>query len=118
MSCQLTMIRKRRKNMIDNKQQPYFEYEVYPEATVVALNATLDDFKGHAIMRGGQPCVVFKEKTIKDCTKIDGCVYLHLGHVSDAIMCDLIEKFQKLKKEQKNWQPKGKLILPATTIKI
>lgn len=102
----------------NNKQQPYFEYEVYPEAIVVALNATLDDFKGHAIMRDGQPCVVFKEKTIKDCTKIDGCVYLHLGHVSDAVMCDLIEKFQKLKKEQKNWQPKGKLIMPNTTIKI
>ena len=104
--------------MTNTKQQPYFEYEIYPEATIVALNATLDDFKGHATMRDGQPCVVFKEKTIKDCTKIDGCVYLHLGHVTDAVMCDLIEKFQKLKKEQKNWQPKGKLILPNTAIKI
>lgn len=101
-----------------NNQQPYFEYQVYPEATVVALNASLDDFKAQAVMRDGHPCVMFKEKTIKDCTKIDGCVYLHLGHVSDAVMCDLIEKFQKLKKEQKNWQPKGKLILPNTSIKI
>ena len=117
MSCQLTMIRRRRKNMTNNKQ-PHFEYQEYPEATVVALNATLDDFKGHAIMRDGQPSVVFKEKTIKDCTKIDGCVYLHLGHVSDAVMCDLIEKFQKLKGEHKNWQPKGKLVLPNTAIKI
>lgn len=103
--------------MIDN-QQPYFEYEVYPGVTVVALNATLDDFKAQPITRDGKQFVNFKERTVKDCTLIDGCVYLHLGHVSDAVMCDLIEKFQKLKKESKNWQPKGKLILPNTAIKI
>lgn len=108
---------KRRKNMIKN-QQPYFEYEEYPEATVVALNASLDDFKAQPIERDGQQFVHFKEKTVKDCTKIDGCVYMHLGHVADAVMCDLIEKFQKLKKEQKNWTPKGKLILPKSNIKI
>lgn len=118
MSFQLTTIQKRKKSMIKDDKQPYFEYQEYPEATVVALNATLDDFKGHAVMRNGQPCVVFKEKTIKDCTKIDGCVYLHLGHVPDTLMCDLIEKFQKLKKESKNWKPKDKLILPNTAIKI
>lgn len=103
--------------MIDN-QQPYFEYEVYPGVTVVALNATLDDFKAQPITRNGKQFAHFKERTVKDCTLIDGCVYLHLGHVSDAVMCDLIEKFQKLKKESKNWQPKGKLILPNTAIKI
>lgn len=117
MSCLPTTIQRRRKSMINN-QQPYFEYQEYPEATVVALNASLDDFKGQPITRDGKPCITFKEKTIKDCTMIDGCVYLHLGHVPDTVMCDLIEKFQKLKKEQKNWAPKGKLILPKTTIKI
>lgn len=101
-----------------NSEQPHFEYQEYPEATVVALNATLDDFKAHATMRDGKPCIHFKEKTVKDCTKIDGCVYLHLGHVTDAVMCDLIEKFQKLKRESGNWEAKGKLALPDTAIKI
>lgn len=117
MFCLPIMTQRRKKNMINN-EQPHFEYQVYPEATVVALNASLDDFKGQPTMIDGQLYTTFKEKTIKDCTKIDGCVYLHLGHVSDAVMCDLIEKFQKLKKEQKNWLPKGKLILPKTTFKI
>lgn len=104
--------------MIKDNEQPYFEYQEYPEATAVALNATLDDFKGQAVMVDGKPCVRFKEKTIKDCTQIDGCVYLHLGHVPDTLMCDLIEKFQKLKKESKNWKSKDKLILPNTAIKL
>lgn len=103
--------------MTDN-EQPYFEYQEYPEATVVALNATLDDFKAQAFTKDGKSYVVFKEKTVKDCTKIDGCVYLHLGHVPDTLMCDLIEKFQKLKKESKEWKPKGKIILPNPTISI
>ena len=111
------MTQKRRKNMI-NDQQPYFEYEVYPGVTVVALNATLDDFKAQPIIRDGKQFVHFKERTEKDCTQIDGCVYLHLGRVSDAVMCDLIEKFQKLKKESKNWKPKDKLTLPKTKITI
>ena len=101
-----------------NNRQPFFEYEEYPEATVVALNATLDDFKAQPITRDGKPYVHFKERTVKDCTRIDGCVYMHLGRVSDMVMCDLIEKFQKLKRESKNWKPKGKLILPNTAIKI
>lgn len=103
--------------MIKN-EQPHFEYEVYPYVTVVALNATLDDFKAQPITRDGKPMVHFKERTVKDCTHIDGYVYMHLGHVSDAVMCDLIEKFQKLKKESKKWKQKGELILPNTAIKI
>lgn len=112
------MTSKRRKNMIKENKQPHFEYEEYPEATVVALNATLDDFKGQPVIKDGQSCIEYKERTIKDCTKIDGCIYFHLGYVADTVMCELIEKFQAMKKETKNWQPKGKLILPKKTIKI
>lgn len=112
------MTQKRRKNMIKNNEQPFFEYQDYPEATVVALNASLNDFNGVPVTVDGMQCLKFPEKTVKDCTNIDGCIYLHLGHVSDSVMCDLIEKFQKLKSEQKEWKSSGKLILPNTTIKI
>lgn len=117
MYCQWNMTQKRRRNMI-NAETPFFEYEVFPEATVVALNASLDDFKAQPIMRDGQPYVHFKEKTVKDCTLIDGCIYLHLGRVADTVMCDLIEKFQKLKKETKNLGQRGRLEIPRTTIII
>lgn len=100
------------------KHQITFEYKTYPECTVVALDETLDYFQGHPVTENGLPCVKFNERTVKDCTKIDGCIYLHKGYVSDSVMVDLIEKFNKLKRESKNWKPKGKLILPKATIKI
>lgn len=99
------------------EHQITFEYEEFPDCTVVALDATLDDFKAKPIMRDGKPYVTFAEKTVKDCRYIDGCIYMHLGRVSDAVMCDLIEKFLKLKKDKKNWKPKNKLILPNDKIR-
>lgn len=118
MFCQLTTTSKRRKNMIKTEHQITFEYENYPECTVVALDAKLDDFKGQGVMVDGKPCIKFVERTVKDCTHIDGCIYLHKGHVSDSVMCDLIEKFNKLKKESKDWKPSNKLVLPNTKITI
>lgn len=98
--------------------QPYFEYEEYPQCTVVALNASLDDFKAQPLTEDGRAMVNFKARTVKDCTLIDGCIYMHLGHVSDGVMCDLIEKFQKLKRESKNWKSKAKIAIPKTPIKL
>ena len=96
-----------------------FEYEEYPECTVVALNASLDDFKGHPVTENGVPCVRFVERTVKDCRHIDGCIYFHKGHVEDSVMCSLIEKFVKLKEEKKkDWKRCGKLILPNNKITI
>jgi hypothetical protein len=111
------MTLRRRKSMI-NEHQTFFEYKKYPEATVVALNAALDDFKGFPVVMDGKEYIHFKEKTVKDCTLLDGCVYLHLGHVDDAVMCDLIEKFKKLMNEQKEPKNSGRLILDEGKIII
>lgn len=100
------------------EHQITFEYKVYPECTVVALDAPLSYFQGQPVTQDGLPCVKFNERTVKDCTQIDGCVYLHKGHVSDSVMVDLIEKFNKLKQESKNWKMADELVLPNTKIKI
>lgn len=112
------MILKKKKNMTKRDQPITFEYQNYPECTVVALEATLDDFKAQPVRINGQECINFKERTIKDCRGIDGCIYFHLGHIADTVMCDLIEKFQKLKKESKDWKPFGKLTLQQNKITI
>lgn len=100
------------------EHQITFEYKVYPECTVVALDATLDYFEGQPVMQDGMPCLKYNERTVKDCTNIDGCVYLHKGHVPDSVMVDLIEKFIKLKNESKDWKETGKLVLPNSKITI
>lgn len=100
------------------EHQITFEYETFPECTIVALDEKLDYFRAQPVMQDGKPCVRYNERTIKDCTKIDGCIYLHKGRVSDSVMCDLIEKFVKLKGESKNWKPADKLVLPKSKIII
>lgn len=99
----------------------HFEYKEFPDLnlTIVALDSKLSDYdfmpvieNGKAITDAfGRPMVTQTAKTIKDCRGIDGCIYLCLGHVSDAKMVDLIEKFQKLKKE-KGWKPNLSPIVP------
>lgn len=90
-----------------------FDYEYYPDskATAVALDALLDDFKEQPIVINGKPMVMTKERTIKDCRYLDGCIYFHLGKVDDRTMCDLIEKFQKIKSQTKDWKAKGRIML-------
>lgn len=83
----------------------HFEFEQYPNATVVALDAKLDDFKGRPCkLPGGIDGVEYPPKTAKDCTKIDGCVYLHLGTVPDSEMVRLIEIFLKALQDKKLWK--------------
>ena len=89
----------------------HFEYQKLQNLTVVALDAKLKDFDFQPVKENGQLVMRCPEKTIKDCRHIDGCIYRHLGHVSDAVMVDLIEKFQKLKQE-KGWKPHAGLIVP------
>lgn len=89
----------------------HFEYQVIKGITVVALDSKLSDYGFQPVMDGGEMKVMIPEKTVKDCRNIDGCVYFHLGHVSDAIMIDLIEKFQKLKAEG-GWTQHEGLIVP------
>lgn len=83
-----------------------FEYQFIPSkgVTLVALDSHLKDYDFQPTWENGQLKMKCPEKTIKDCTHIDGCIYFHLGHVPDSVMVDLIEKFQKLKQE-KGWKP-------------
>lgn len=88
----------------------HFEYQELGTITVVALNAKLSDFKPRPKLEHGKPVMCIPAKTVKDCRNIDGCIYYHLGHVTDSVMVDLIEKFQKLRKE-KGWKPQTGLFL-------
>ena len=95
----------------------HFEYQEIGGITVVALDSQLSDYNFQPVMEGDKPMVRIPEKTIKDCRHIDGCVYFHLGHVTDAVMVDLIEKFQKLKLE-KGWKQNQGLIIPDHKFKF
>jgi hypothetical protein len=82
-----------------------FEYQTFDGLKIVALDASLSDFKAQPVRgENGKLEMRIAEKTVKDCRYIDGCIYYHLGRVSDSVMVDLIEKFQKLLKE-KGWKP-------------
>lgn len=95
----------------------HFEYQEFKNMTVVALDSKLSDFGFQPVMENGELVMKTPERTVKDCRHIDGCVYFHLGHVSDSVMVDLIEKFQKLKAE-KGWTHHDGLIVPDDKFKI
>lgn len=95
----------------------HFEYQKFKNLTVVALDSKLSDYGFQPIMENGKLVVKCPEKTIKDCRNIDGCVYFHLGHVSDSVMIDLIEKFNKLK-EERGWKQQQGLIVPDHKFKF
>lgn len=81
-----------------------FEYRDYgnPPLRVVALDSRLRDYDPVPRFdeRGRLTTMRTVEKTVKDCRYIDGCIYLHLGRVTDAVMVDLIEKFRKMLKDR------------------
>jgi len=89
----------------------HFEYQEFKGITVVALDSKLSDYQFVPSKENGKMTMRCPAKTVKDCRNIDGCVYFHLGHVTDEVMVDLIEKFQKLKKE-KGWQQQQGLTVP------
>lgn len=89
----------------------HFEYQEFKGVTIVALDSKLSDYGFQPVTENGQLVMKSPERTVKDCRHIDGCVYFHLGHVTDRVMVDLIEKFQKLKQE-KGWKQQQGLIVP------
>lgn len=95
----------------------HFEYQEIKGVTIVALDSKLSDYQFTPVKEGGKMVLKCPEKTIKDCRKIDGCIYFHLGRVDDSVMVDLIEKFQKLKKE-KGWKQEGGVVIPEHTFKF
>lgn len=95
-----------------NMRKPInFQFQKFKDLTVVALDSKLEDYQFTPVMEGGKMVLKRPERTIKDCRHIDGCVYLHLGRVSDRIMTDLIELFQKVKNER-DWKPNNGISLP------
>lgn len=95
----------------------HFEYQQFGDCTVVALDSKLSDYGLQPVMENGKMVVKKAERTIKDCRNIDGCIYFHLGRVTDSVMIDLIEKFQKLKLE-KGWKQQPGLIVPDHKFKF
>lgn len=95
----------------------HFEFQKFGNVTVVALDSKFADYDFKPVMQDGRMVVKIPEKTVKDCRNIDGCIYFHLGHVSDGVMIDLIEKFQKLKME-KGWKPGKGLVVPDNKFKL
>ena len=69
-------------------------------------------------MINGKPMVRLPEKTVKDCRKIDGCVYLHLGHVTDSVMVNLIELYQKAKDNEKWQDNQNGLVVPDEKLNL
>lgn len=95
----------------------HFEYQDIKGIRVVTLDSKLSDYNFQPDAENGNIVMKAPERTIKDCRHIDGCVYFHLGHVTDTVMCDLIEKFQKLLKEP-GWKQNIGLIVPDPVFKI
>lgn len=89
----------------------HFEYQELKEYTIVALDSKLSDYDFQPDFENGHAVMKRPGRTVKDCRNIDGCVYFHLGHVPESTMIDLIEKFQKLKKEG-GWKQNPSLIVP------
>ncbi len=97
---------------MDKNGMIHFEYQDIKETgtRIVALDCKLKDLYPQTLTVDGKPQFRPPAMTIKDCTKIDGCIYYHLGRVSDTVMIDLIEKFQKLLKED-SWKEQQGIIL-------
>lgn len=95
----------------------YFEYQVIKGVTIVALDSKLSDYGFQIKSEDGKLVKTRAERTVKDCRNIDGCIYFHLGRVTDSVMIDLIEKFQKLKNE-KGWKENVGLVVPDVKFKI
>ena len=90
---------------MDKDGKMRFEYlDMENGIRVVTLDSKLSDFEPKPVMENGQLVLKTVEKTVKDCVKIDGCIYVAMGRVPDVLMVDMIEKFQKLLKEE-DWEP-------------
>lgn len=94
-----------------------FEYKFIGNTRVVALDAKLEELGFQPVMEDGKLVMKTPERTIKDCRHIDGCLYLHKGRVPDTVMVDLIEKFQKLLKED-GWKEIDTPLVPDPEFKI
>lgn len=90
-----------------------FERQYLPTygCTVVALDCKLEDLQGHYMMQNGKAVVRLPERTMKDCRKLDGCVYMCVGRVSESRMNALIELYQKAKDNEK-WNKLNEPMLP------
>ncbi|MDE6023724.1 MAG: hypothetical protein K2G13_09520, partial [Muribaculaceae bacterium] len=65
----------------------HFEFQEFSNGvTIVALDSKLEDYEFKPVLQNGQIVMQRAERTVKDCRSIDGCIYFHLGVVSDQVM--------------------------------
>lgn len=80
-----------------NKDKITFEYKDLPAGyRAVSLNSKLKDYERKVIYIKGEPKIVIPEMAIKDCRKIDGCVYFAPKNTAESKLNELIELFNKL----------------------
>lgn len=87
-----------------NKDKITFEYRDLPAGyRAVSLNSKLKDYERKVIYIKGEPKIVIPEMAIKDCRKLDGCVYFAPKNTSESKLNELIELFNKLLLEKSGW---------------
>lgn len=86
------------------KNKTLFQYrDLKAGYRAVSLNSRLSDYERKIITIKGEPTVIIPEMAIKDCRKIDGCVYLAPKDTPEPKMNELIETFNKLLNEKNGW---------------
>lgn len=87
-----------------NKDKITFEYKDLPAGyRAVSLNSKLKDYERKVVYIKGEPKIVIPEMAIKDCRKLDGCVYFAPKNTAESKLNELIELFNKLLLEKSGW---------------
>lgn len=91
--------------MIDPNHKYIFEYQDLPNGhRIVSLDCRLKDLHPQSKLVNGDVKMMMPAVTVKDCTKIDGCIYYCKGRCHETYMNELVELFQKSLKLDKNWK--------------
>lgn len=86
------------------KEKINFQYRDLPQGyRAVSLDSKLDDYAQKVVHVKGELKVVIPEMVVKDCRKIDGCVYFAQKNTSESELNDMIELFNKVLHEKSRW---------------
>lgn len=89
---------------MDKDKKIIFEYRDLPAGyRAVSLNSKLKDYERKVIYIKGEPQIIIPEMAIKDCRKIDGCVYFAPKNTPEPKLNELIELFNKVLHEKSGW---------------
>lgn len=91
-------MRQKTRNMIKPMEKLSFQYRDLQQGyRVVAFNAPLDYFITKVKQGPNGPVAFLEEMTVKDCRHIDNTVYFMKGRVSDTVICQMIDLYNKVK---------------------